>query len=183
MVLNWDEEYLHECGDLPPVPPKDYNLAGRESSEDTYYEPFGQSPSDRYQDNRRNHNSKTRNDKNYGAKQKPMSKSKVSDGSMLRNLPLCKKCTRPVYDETDGYEVEVLNGWFHPDCFTCSHCDCTFDDHNPFVPHNGNAYCEKHYEQLFLPNCDAWYLLLIANLQLLMVKYQLHSENHSMLTI
>jgi hypothetical protein len=30
-----------------------------------------------------------------------------------------------------------------------------FDDDFPFVPHEGKAFCEAHYEELFLPICAA----------------------------
>ena len=169
MMVNWDEEYLHDCSTAPPLPPKDGKYGNRDTnggdgaiSEQSYYEPYGhQSANDRYYDNlsgpngHRSSNNSRQNEKQVHGERK-QKQNKVQNGSLLRNLPLCKKCTRPVYDETDGYEVPVLGGWFHPNCFTCSHCECSFDEDRPFVPHNGKAYCEQHYEQLFLPNCQAW---------------------------
>jgi hypothetical protein len=77
--------------------------------------------------------------------------------SFLQNIPLCLNCSKPVYDNEDGFEVEILGGWFHSDCFTCEICRQPFSEELPFVPKDGRAYCEPHYEDNFLPKCAAWY--------------------------
>jgi endogenous inhibitor of DNA gyrase (YacG/DUF329 family) len=69
--------------------------------------------------------------------------------------PQCVNCKQPLLSEDDGFEIESLGGWFHADCFNCDVCKRPFDDEYPFVPHEGKAYCEVHYEELFLPSCAA----------------------------
>ncbi|KAJ3303589.1 hypothetical protein HDV03_003666 [Kappamyces sp. JEL0829] len=69
--------------------------------------------------------------------------------------PVCLECKQPIRDPNDGFEIEILGGWFHANCFYCTVCTKTFDDDNPFVPHEGKSYCELHYEQLFLSTCAA----------------------------
>ena len=166
--MGWEQEYEHDCSNELPLPPPKYqantynNAAGRESNESTLNNSPGRnSTNSQYQEPKAvRHQSGRRNEKqhNTGSRQNRANiENRAKHNSSLRNLPICKKCSRPVYDESDGFEIEAIGGWFHPNCFTCSQCNCLFDDNRPFVPHRGNAYCEQHYEMLFLPNCEAWY--------------------------
>ncbi|KAI8895646.1 hypothetical protein BC833DRAFT_600484 [Globomyces pollinis-pini] len=68
---------------------------------------------------------------------------------------ICNDCQRPIYDLNDAFEIDALESWFHINCFRCLVCKRLFGDDFPYVPHEGKAYCEQHYQELFLSNCAA----------------------------
>jgi hypothetical protein len=60
----------------------------------------------------------------------------------------CGGCNHIITDLSEAFEIEVLNKWYHADCFVCCQCSVAFDDHEPYVPFNGNAYCERDFEMM-----------------------------------
>jgi hypothetical protein len=55
----------------------------------------------------------------------------------------CAKCQKPIANEG----IDALDRVWHPQCFTCSKCDCTFPDRN-FVELNNKPYCQKCANQV-----------------------------------
>jgi hypothetical protein len=43
--------------------------------------------------------------------------------------------------------------YYHPECFVCTHCRAPFQD-GKFVEKEGKPYCERCYQELFMPHCD-----------------------------
>ncbi|KAI8813230.1 hypothetical protein BJ742DRAFT_672819 [Cladochytrium replicatum] len=69
-------------------------------------------------------------------------------------IEICAGCNKEIVDENDAFEIEALQKLFHVDCFRCCVCNVVFSDDVPYIPHNGEAYCETHYEEVvFTPTC------------------------------
>lgn len=62
--------------------------------------------------------------------------------------PSCPKCDEPVLN----YCTEAMGNKWHPECFTCGHCDKRLND-EIFVENKGKPYCEQCYNQEFAPTC------------------------------
>ncbi|XP_042315031.1 leupaxin [Sceloporus undulatus] len=54
--------------------------------------------------------------------------------------PKCRGCDRPVMDQY----LSALNTVWHPECFVCGDCFCSFDN-GSFFELNGRPYCELHF--------------------------------------
>ncbi|EDV28879.1 LIM and senescent cell antigen-like-containing domain protein 1 [Trichoplax sp. H2] len=64
-------------------------------------------------------------------------------------VPICAACKRPI---TDVHIVAALGKSWHADHFACAKCEKPFHG-RPHYEHNGLAYCETHYNQLFGEIC------------------------------
>ncbi|KNZ46749.1 hypothetical protein VP01_699g7 [Puccinia sorghi] len=51
-----------------------------------------------------------------------------------------------------GRIVNALDRRWHPDCFTCQHCNIVLE-HVAFYEHEGKAYCGVDYDELFSVKC------------------------------
>lgn len=51
-----------------------------------------------------------------------------------------------------GPVIHALEKTFHPEHFLCNHCAKPFPGGN-FIEHEGKAYCEIDYGELFCPRC------------------------------
>ncbi|KAF7236012.1 Leupaxin [Varanus komodoensis] len=56
--------------------------------------------------------------------------------------PKCRGCDRPVMNQY----LSAMNAVWHPECFVCGDCFCSFDS-GSFFELNGRPYCELHYHQ------------------------------------
>ncbi|XP_072841542.2 leupaxin isoform X1 [Pogona vitticeps] len=54
----------------------------------------------------------------------------------------CRGCDKPVFD----HYLSALNAVWHPECFVCGDCFCSFDD-GSFFELNGRPYCELHFHR------------------------------------
>lgn len=57
---------------------------------------------------------------------------------------ICSGCLKNITDG-NGFYIDSLFEYYHPNCFKCCKCKCSFSDNNPYIPFKGNAYCEKDY--------------------------------------
>lgn len=72
-------------------------------------------------------------------------------------LQICLECRKDILDVSEAFEIESMGGWFHAKCFRCLDCGCSFGDDRPFVPHEGEVYCERDYQAKFGGDiCGAW---------------------------
>jgi hypothetical protein len=65
--------------------------------------------------------------------------------------PICGTCNLPITSNSDSFEIPVLGKHYHADCFSCKSCGVLFDDMNPYVPFEGDAFCERCFVQAELP--------------------------------
>uniref|UniRef100_A0A1I7XGA8 LIM domain protein n=1 Tax=Heterorhabditis bacteriophora TaxID=37862 RepID=A0A1I7XGA8_HETBA len=56
--------------------------------------------------------------------------------------PKCNGCQNPI---TSNF-ITALGTQWHPDCFVCQMCGCSFDG-GSFFDHNGQPLCEIHYHE------------------------------------
>jgi len=63
-------------------------------------------------------------------------------------LPKCTRCLRSI----EGRYLKALNHDFHEACFNCAVCHVAFED-GKFYEKDENAYCMKHYTELFGYSC------------------------------
>ncbi|XP_067406846.1 leupaxin [Emydura macquarii macquarii] len=56
--------------------------------------------------------------------------------------PKCRACERPVMDNY----LSALQGVWHPECFVCGDCFCSFTT-GSFFELDGRPYCELHFHQ------------------------------------
>jgi len=61
---------------------------------------------------------------------------------------LCFACNKPIV----GQVVTALGKTFHPEHFTCEHCNMELGTQN-FFEREGKPYCEDDYHTLFSPRC------------------------------
>ncbi|KAI8834861.1 hypothetical protein BC829DRAFT_365505 [Chytridium lagenaria] len=61
----------------------------------------------------------------------------------------CGGCNKRIVDESQAFEIEVLEQFYHADCFCCEVCREPFSESLPYMPHEGKAYCEADYDLLF----------------------------------
>ncbi|XP_053141212.1 leupaxin [Hemicordylus capensis] len=54
--------------------------------------------------------------------------------------PKCRSCDRPVMDQY----LSALNAVWHPECFVCGDCMCSFAN-GSFFELDGRPYCELHF--------------------------------------
>ncbi|KAJ3036422.1 hypothetical protein HDV00_002746 [Rhizophlyctis rosea] len=70
-----------------------------------------------------------------------------------RDAPKCGGCNQSIKDPTQAFEIPALSKLFHVNCFRCRICKSTFSEENPYVPHEGHAYCERDYEDCMQRIC------------------------------
>ncbi|XP_062974780.1 leupaxin [Elgaria multicarinata webbii] len=56
--------------------------------------------------------------------------------------PKCRGCDRPVMSQY----LSAMNAVWHPECFVCGDCFCSFDG-GSFFELNGRPYCELHFHR------------------------------------
>ena len=70
-------------------------------------------------------------------------------------LPVCQFCNEKI----KGRCIQALEKSWHPDHFFCSHCGKTFPMGTTFLEHDGKAYCEDDYYNMFSPKVPDIYCL------------------------
>lgn len=60
----------------------------------------------------------------------------------------CNACDKPIV----GQVITALGKTWHPEHFTCNHCNQELGTRN-FFERDGNPYCESDYHNLFSPRC------------------------------
>lgn len=60
----------------------------------------------------------------------------------------CNACDKPIV----GQVITALGKTWHPEHFTCNHCNQELGTRN-FFERDGNPYCEADYHNLFSPRC------------------------------
>lgn len=60
----------------------------------------------------------------------------------------CAYCNGKINDDC----IDALGRTWHPEHFFCSQCGCNFPD-GKFIEHEGKAYCEEDYNNMFASNC------------------------------
>lgn len=70
------------------------------------------------------------------------------------NAGLCSACVKPITISDTG--VSALGKSWHVSHFVCAHCETPFGT-SPFIvnPQDNKPYCERDYEDLFCPRCQA----------------------------
>ena len=63
------------------------------------------------------------------------------------NIQTCSSCKQATSEE-NAFFIEPLSQYFHPDCFRCCKCNCSFSTENPFIPYNGKPFCERDFVAL-----------------------------------
>ncbi|KAI8820590.1 uncharacterized protein EV422DRAFT_496891 [Fimicolochytrium jonesii] len=70
-----------------------------------------------------------------------------------RRRPPCAGCGQEIARSRDAYRIEALGKVYHIRCFRCTVCEGDFDESRPFVPHDGQAYCEEDYQRVLETRC------------------------------
>lgn len=93
-----------------------------------------------------------------GSLQSNMNRQGVDTSSKVRNTDLfnhffllkgtCSACDKPIF----GKVINAMRRAWHPEHFTCAHCDMELGSVT-FFEHNNTPYCEKDYHELFAPRC------------------------------
>ncbi|KAI9206418.1 uncharacterized protein BJ171DRAFT_30113 [Polychytrium aggregatum] len=65
------------------------------------------------------------------------------------DMPVCDFCHSIIDDQC----VTALGKTWHPEHFLCAHCKQPFEPGAGFLEHEGYAYCEKDYHNLFSMKC------------------------------
>lgn len=60
----------------------------------------------------------------------------------------CNACDKPIV----GQVITALGKTWHPEHFTCNHCNQELGTRN-FFERDGHPYCEPDYHNLFSPRC------------------------------
>lgn len=60
----------------------------------------------------------------------------------------CNACDKPIV----GQVITALGKTWHPEHFTCNHCNQELGTRN-FFERDGAPYCEADYHNLFSPRC------------------------------
>lgn len=60
----------------------------------------------------------------------------------------CNACDKPII----GQVITALGKTWHPEHFTCNHCQQELGTRN-FFERDGHPYCEQDYHNLFSPRC------------------------------
>jgi paxillin len=73
-----------------------------------------------------------------------------SDKSDYQTIPKgdCALCGESIVGEV----IIALGNMWHPEHFTCCHCNAEIG-HTNFFERSGKAYCENDYHDLFSPRC------------------------------
>ncbi|KAJ3264789.1 Transforming growth factor beta-1-induced transcript 1 protein, partial [Borealophlyctis nickersoniae] len=66
---------------------------------------------------------------------------------------ICGGCDNEIRDISMAFEITALAKYFHANCFRCRICDSTFSENNPYIPQNGQAICERCYEDALQRIC------------------------------
>ena len=73
-----------------------------------------------------------------------------ADGSVIiiEGNP-CVRCGKNIMGEI----VEVDEGAFHPDCFTCAECECSLLDEEDYCEEDGEVFCSDCFKEIAGPRC------------------------------
>jgi len=69
-------------------------------------------------------------------------------GIKTKQKGVCVACSKPIV----GQVITALGHTWHPEHFTCSHCNQELGTMN-FFERDGKPYCEQDYHHLFSPRC------------------------------
>ena len=69
-------------------------------------------------------------------------------GIKTKQKGVCGACSKPIV----GQVITALGRTWHPEHFTCSHCNQELGTQN-FFERDGKPYCEHDYHSLFSPRC------------------------------
>ena len=69
-------------------------------------------------------------------------------GVNTANKGCCSACDKPIV----GQVITALGKTWHPEHFTCNHCNQELGTRN-FFERDGHPYCEADYHNLFSPRC------------------------------
>jgi len=69
-------------------------------------------------------------------------------GIKTKQKGVCAACTKPIV----GQVITALGHTWHPEHFTCTHCNQELGTMN-FFERDGKPYCEQDYHSLFSPRC------------------------------
>ncbi|TPX49804.1 hypothetical protein SeMB42_g00589 [Synchytrium endobioticum] len=64
--------------------------------------------------------------------------------------PKCAFCSDPIHERA----INALGKSFHPEHFFCCQCGKNFGTQEKFLEHEGKAYCEEDYLNLFAVRCN-----------------------------
>ncbi|KAJ3176523.1 hypothetical protein HDU87_005217 [Geranomyces variabilis] len=76
----------------------------------------------------------------------PKQRSNASNRSH-RARPNCGGCGNPITNPREAYQILALQKAYHIPCFRCCVCECSFDESNPYIPHEDRAYCEPCFNR------------------------------------
>ncbi|CAG2121204.1 unnamed protein product, partial [Medioppia subpectinata] len=62
--------------------------------------------------------------------------------------PKCSECLLPIR----GTPLVAMGRQWHPNCFKCYQCGIPLSPNN-FKEKDGKPYCNKHFQEMFLPKC------------------------------
>ncbi|KAL6075929.1 GTPase-activating Rap/Ran-GAP domain-like protein 3 [Balamuthia mandrillaris] len=66
-----------------------------------------------------------------------------------RTCDKCAHCDKPITKD----KIVALGKYWHAEHFFCCVCKCTFNPNTPFCEKDGKAYCEKDFNNAFMPRC------------------------------
>ncbi|KAI8913981.1 hypothetical protein DFJ77DRAFT_431559 [Powellomyces hirtus] len=69
------------------------------------------------------------------------------DSRNRRAPPACAGCGRDILEPKLAYMIPALQKTYHIQCFRCCVCQMSFDERNPYIPHENQPYCEADYNQ------------------------------------
>jgi hypothetical protein len=72
----------------------------------------------------------------------------TKQGVKTKQKGVCAACSKPIV----GQVITALGHTWHPEHFTCSHCNQELGTQN-FFEREGRPYCEQDYHGLFSPKC------------------------------
>ncbi|OXA50003.1 Paxillin [Folsomia candida] len=73
--------------------------------------------------------------------------------------PKCWGCKKPIKDDR---KISVLGRHWHPEHFKCCECGIQLNPNN-FKEKNGKLYCEKDFNNLFMPKCGGCNTPVVSN--------------------
>jgi hypothetical protein len=95
------------------------------------------------------------------------------EGVDVESKGRCYACDKSIA----GQVLSALGRTYHPQHFTCAHCDCTLGE-RPFFERDGKVYCESDYERLFAPRCAFCQQAIISGQQCVTALEQHYHAEH-----
>ncbi|KAI9105013.1 hypothetical protein DFS34DRAFT_576074 [Phlyctochytrium arcticum] len=74
-------------------------------------------------------------------------------GAPKKKRPPCAECGHRITDPKQAFRIEALRKFYHINCFRCCKCSRPFDENNPYICHEGRAYCEADYNEALNLSC------------------------------